>query len=55
MQRKEVTKKGQPTRVDRGTSNVEGIERGDNLQGKIRKKRDRGAGMQAPTGTWGAG
>ena len=36
-------------------NHVEGSERGTTGQGTRRQKRARGAGLQGPTGTWGAG
>ena len=50
-----MTKKGEPTGVDRGASNVEGSERGATGRGTRRQKRARGTGLQGPIGTWGAG
>ena len=52
---KDVTKKGEPTGVGRGASDVEGSERGATGRGMRRQKQDRDTGMQGPTGTWGAG
>ena len=52
---KDATKKGEPTGVGRGASDVEGRKRGATGRGTRRQKRGRGAGMQGLTGTWGAG
>ena len=54
-QRKDITKKGEPTGIDRVDSEVDGNKRGDTGQGTIQKKRDHRARLQGPTGTWGAG
>ena len=50
-----MTKKRDPTGVDRGARDVDGRKRGEIGQGKRWQKRDRGKGMKGPTGTWGAG
>ena len=52
--RKDGYQKRKPTGVERGISNVEGRKRGETERGTRRKKRDCGAGIQGPTGTWGA-
>ena len=51
----DVTKKVEPTGVDRGASEIEGSKRGANGKGTRRKKLSRGVGLQGPTGIWGAG
>ena len=53
--KKVVTNKGEPTGVDRGASDVKGSERGATGRGVRWQKRARGAGLQGPIGTWGAG
>ena len=51
----DVNKKGEPTGVDRGARDVEGRKMGSTGRGMIQKKLACGAGLQGPTGTWGAG
>ena len=55
FQSKDVTKKGEPTGVDRGASNVKGNERGETGRETRRQKRACWAGMKGPTGTCGVG
>ena len=50
-----MTKKGNPTGVDRGARDVEGSERGATGQGTRRQKRACGAGIHDPIGSWVAG
>ena len=50
-----MTKKVEPTGVDRSASDVEGSKRGATGRGGRRQKRARGVGLQGPTGNWGAG
>ena len=50
-----MTIKGEPIGFDRGAKNVEGSETGEASWGKRHKKRDRSAGLQGLTGTWGTG
>ena len=50
-----MTIKGEPIGFDRGAKNVEGSETGEASWGKRHKKRDRSAGLQGLTGTWGRG
>ena len=51
LQRKDGTKKGELTGVDRGARKIEGSERGEIGRGMRRKKQARGAGMQGPKRT----
>ena len=50
-----MTKKGEPTGVDRDDSDVGGSERGATGRETRWQKQAHGAGLQGPTGTWGAG
>ena len=52
--RKDVNKKGEPTGVGRGASNVDGSGRRATRRGMRWQKRARGARLKGPTGTWGA-
>ena len=53
--RKDVTKKGEPTGVDRYARDVKVSERWATGRGTRRQKQDRGAGLKGLIGTWGAG
>ena len=51
---KNVTKKGEPTGVDRSASDVKSRERGSTGRETRRQKRACDAGLQGLTGTWGS-